>query len=238
MNLEKKLNVAINFQFLFLDEQLINRSCSKWRKYQEGRTQAQKCPVGEGREEGNGLRWGSIVLVQATCYPTQVSWKQRCHLELQIGHYRDGDQGWVLSLLNRRSNIKTKKFPTFFAESREIVLALIFFRIMYIWLWVPPCVLLLWQHPLFFARFSTCLFYQGCVSDESSLCCWWSGLPLLNLFVVHLRWSIQYGISEEFLFKSRRIRMNLGGINVARFSRAFQVSKHNLEPSNSLICKL
>ena len=138
MNLEKKLNVAINFQFLFLDEQLINRSCSKWRKYQEGRTQAQKCPVGEGREEGNGLRWGSIVLVQATCYPTQVSWKQRCHLELQIGHYRDGDQGWVLSLLNRRSNIKTKKFPTFFAESREIVLALIFFRIMYIWLWVPP----------------------------------------------------------------------------------------------------
>ena len=29
MNLEKKLNVAINFQFLFLDEQLINRSCSK-----------------------------------------------------------------------------------------------------------------------------------------------------------------------------------------------------------------
>ena len=153
MNLEKKLNVAINFQFLFLDEQLINRSCSKWRKYQEGRTQAQKCPVGEGREEGNGLRWGSIVLVQATCYPTQVSWKQRCHLELQIGHYRDGDQGWVLSLLNRRSNIKTKKFPTFFAESREIVLALIFFRIMYIWLWVPPCVLLLWQHPWFFALF-------------------------------------------------------------------------------------
>ena len=50
-----KLNVAINFQFLFLDEELINRSRSKWQKYQEGRTQVQKCPGGVGREEGKGL---------------------------------------------------------------------------------------------------------------------------------------------------------------------------------------
>ena len=55
----------------------------------------QKCPVGEGREEGKGLRWGSkgLVLVQATCYPTRVSLKQRRHLELQIEHYGDGGQG-------------------------------------------------------------------------------------------------------------------------------------------------
>ena len=95
----------------------------------------QKCPVGEGREEGKGLRWGSkgLVLVQATCYPTRVSLKQRRHLELQIEHYGDGGQGRVLSLLNRRYNIKTKKFPTSFVESREIVLKLMFFRIMYIY---------------------------------------------------------------------------------------------------------
>ena len=55
----QKLNVAINFQFLFLDEELVNRSRSKWRKYQEGSTQVQKCPVGEGREEWKGLRWGA-----------------------------------------------------------------------------------------------------------------------------------------------------------------------------------
>ena len=58
------MNVAINFQFLFLDEELINRSRSK---YQEGRTQVQKCPAevgvwgvgGRGRRE-TGLQLSAI----------------------------------------------------------------------------------------------------------------------------------------------------------------------------------
>ena len=31
-----KLKIEINFQFLFLDEELINRAHSKWQKYPEG----------------------------------------------------------------------------------------------------------------------------------------------------------------------------------------------------------
>ena len=65
-----KLNVAINFQFLFLDEELMNRSRSKWRKYQEGRTQVQKCPVGEGREEGVGVEF-------SLCWTAAVTSKLR-----------------------------------------------------------------------------------------------------------------------------------------------------------------
>ena len=40
------------FIFCFLNEELINRSRSKWQKYQEERAQVQKYPGGDGREGG------------------------------------------------------------------------------------------------------------------------------------------------------------------------------------------
>ena len=64
------MNVAINFQFLFFGEELMNRSRSKWRKYQEGRIQVQKCPVGEGREEGVGVEF-------SLCWTAAVTSKLR-----------------------------------------------------------------------------------------------------------------------------------------------------------------
>ena len=66
MNLEEnsKLKVSINFQFLVSDEELINPSHSKLQKYQDGRSHAQKCTEGKGRE-GEGTQVGRT----CPCYP-------------------------------------------------------------------------------------------------------------------------------------------------------------------------
>ena len=66
---------------------------------------------------------------------------QRRHLELQIEHYGDGGRGWVLSLLSRRCNIKTKKFATWRSKTHQ-ELNMIYFNCLWDWhLWEtsPSC---------------------------------------------------------------------------------------------------
>ena len=84
---------------------------------------------------------------------------QRRHLELQIEHYGDGGRGWVLSLLNRRCNIKTKKFPTLSKTHQE--LNMIYFNCLWdghLWETSPSC------------RFKKCPLRGSSLSTDKLTC--------------------------------------------------------------------
>ena len=77
VNLEKnqKLNVAINFLFLFFGIRIDQSIAFQVKKVPRGGDPSAKVPSrgGEGRGQGTEVGSKGLVLVQATCYRTRLS---------------------------------------------------------------------------------------------------------------------------------------------------------------------
>ena len=192
----------------------MNRSRSKWRKYQEGRTQVQKCPVGEGREEGVGVEF-------SLCWTAAVTSKLR---NSQPPSWKVEKSYLSLCFLEQ---------CTFCFTSRGFILDLNKYLIL-----GSPQLFFTWTTPMAFvpAFFIKVVFRTNLLSVDGQVSlCWIRSLySYVGPFsMASLR---SFDLSREG--KELRIRMNSGDINVAWLSRDFQVSKLNLEPSNSLIFKL
>ena len=126
---------------------------------------------------------------------------QRRHLELQIEHYGDGGRGWVLSLLNRRYNIKTKKFPTLSKTHQE--LNMIYFNCLWdghLWETSPSCQ------------------FKKCPSRGSSLCTDGPPSPPLHQKRNSIFFSEGGGTSAHRLRGSWQRAYAFGVINLQRHS--------------------